>query len=118
MYFDRLISFSCVTTCPQKTFASNGLCMECPQRCLTCQIDRLYRSYLECKQCQSGYSLQAGQCYKICSPGQGNSMVNGQCLSCSDPNCIDCSTNVATCKKCSLLYSVSNGACVRTFLLI
>ena len=113
MFFDRQTSLSCVTTCPQKTFARNGLCMECPNKCLTCQIDGLYRSLLECKQCETGYTLVIGQCYKTCSPGMGNSLVNGQCQPCSDPNCLDCSGNVGVCKKCSLLYAVSNGACIR-----
>ena len=114
MYFDRILSLSCVTTCPQGTFADQSLCMECPNRCLTCQIDKLYRSYLECMACETGYNLVKGQCYKTCSPGLGNSMVNGQCQSCTDPNCLDCSTSVSICLRCNLLYAVSNGACLRT----
>lgn len=114
LYFDRTLSFSCVATCPNKTFNSSGLCMDCPARCLSCQIDKLYRTYLECMVCEAGFNVIRGQCYKTCSPGQGNSEVNGNCQSCTDPNCLDCSSNVGTCKQCSLLYAASNGACVRT----
>jgi hypothetical protein len=113
-FFDRTLTFSCVATCPQGTFGSNGICMECPARCITCQLDKLYRGYLECKACESGFKIVNGQCYAVCSPGMGNSLVNGVCQPCSDPNCRDCSTNVGVCTKCSILYAVSNGACLRT----
>jgi len=92
--------------------------MECPARCLTCQVDKLYRSYLECIACESGYKIVNGQCYRICNPGQGNSLINGACQACSDPNCLDCSTNVGVCNRCNALYAVSNGACIRIYLSI
>jgi hypothetical protein len=87
--------------------------MECPYNCLTCQIDRLYRSYLECKICEAGFNLINGKCYRECNPGKGLSLVNGQCKSCSDPNCINCTTVVNICKRCSLLYAIEGNKCVQ-----
>jgi hypothetical protein len=112
MYFDRLLTLSCVSSCPPTTFASNGLCMQCPNDCQTCQIDKLYRSYLECKICSNGFTLTNGNCYRTCSPGLGLSMVNGACQACNDTNCLNCSQNVNICTSCSLLYTLSGGSCV------
>lgn len=117
-FFDRFLTHSCVTTCPPSTYAANGLCMSCPPQCDTCQIDQLFRAYLECKICKTGFTLTGGQCYASCSPGSGFSIVNKTCQSCSDPNCINCSSDVSICTRCSVLYSLSNGVCLRTCQLI
>jgi hypothetical protein len=115
MYFDQLLTKNCVSTCPSTTFASNGLCMACPSDCQTCQLDGIFRSYLECKVCSTGFSLQSGQCYKSCSPGLGYSIVSNTCQQCSDPNCLNCSNNVNNCTTCNLLYIASAGACIRIY---
>lgn len=88
--------------------------MNCPARCLSCKIDNFYRSFLECTQCQPGFTIKKGQCFRDCSPGLGLSEVNGVCQQCTDPNCLNCSQSVGQCTQCNLLYSLSNGACVRT----
>ena len=117
-YFDRIYSLSCVTTCPSGTYASSGLCMDCPARCITCRPDALFRSFLECKVCAQGFTPTQGQCYKTCSPGLGMSVIQGSCSPCSDPNCLNCSSDVSVCLRCGPLYAVSSGACLRTVPLI
>ncbi len=54
-----------------------------------------------------------GKCYRECNPGKGLSLINGQCKSCSDPNCINCTTDVNICKRCSLLYALEGSKCVQ-----
>jgi len=38
-------------------------------------------------------------------------MINGTCVKCNDPNCVDCSTDPSICKKCDLIYTLSAGVC-------
>ena len=59
-----------------------------------------------------------GKCKISCSPGLGRSLVNGKCQPCSDQNCLDCSDDVAKCKRCNLLYALENNACVSIFYVI
>jgi hypothetical protein len=54
-----------------------------------------------------------GKCYRSCNPAKGLSLINGECKSCSDPNCLDCTTDVNVCKKCSLLYAIEANKCVQ-----
>ena len=69
---------------------------------------------LECTVCHEGYSLRDGQCFKTCNTNIGQSIVNGVCANCTDINCVDCTGNVSVCKKCSTLFTLSNGTCLTT----
>lgn len=42
-------------------------------------------------------------------------MGNGTCLKCNDSNCVDCSTDALVCKKCSLMFTLQDGTCLRIF---
>lgn len=108
-----------IIACPPSTFPHEGLCVDCPNNCATCEIDGFHRMFLECKVCEKGYYLDDGQCFKDCNTNLGSSMAtNGTCIKCSDPHCVDCSMDANICSKCSLLYVLSNGTCLRKFLLI
>lgn len=106
------------SACPSTTFAHQGLCVNCPNNCLTCGIDSFHRMFLECKVCQSGYKLDDGQCFKECNSNLGLSMAaNGTCLQCADGNCVNCSTNPSVCLKCNILFTLSNGTCLCKWLI-
>ena len=102
------------SACPSTTFAHQGLCVNCPNNCLTCGIDFFHRMFLECKVCQPGYKLNDGQCFKECNSNLGFTMAaNGTCLKCIDGNCVNCPNDPAICMKCNILYTLSNGTCLR-----
>lgn len=91
--------------------------MNCPNNCVTCGIDSFHRMFLECKVCEKGYSLDDGQCYKDCNTNLGfTAAANGTCIKCEDSNCVNCSTDAKVCSKCSLLFTLSNGTCLRNLL--
>ena len=68
--------------------------------------------YFQCLVCKQGYVLYSSQCVSQCSGSMSRSLLNGACVSCTDPNCVDCSGNPNTCLKCNIPTSLSNGTCL------
>jgi hypothetical protein len=102
----------------------NGNCISCnSNNCLFCSAPN------QCAACLGNFANVGGSCQvclnpcKTCTligtcatcmfPYSLNPNSNGQCYSCSDPNCKNCNfPEVSFCKTCVDGYTASNGVCV------
>lgn len=117
---------SCVQTCNDGTFASNGVCQVCDFKCATC-----LGSATNCISCPANQILYQGGCWATCpaillqSTGTGSAtcvdncpdgfykVSSTACAPCS-PQCTTCSNGPNNCTSC-LQGSVStNGTCTVT----
>jgi proprotein convertase subtilisin/kexin type 5 len=93
----------CLDTCPNGTFAVDGVCQICTSNCLTCADSTT------CSVCQTGYLLN-GLCFDSCPTGYYIiTSPNNQCGAC-EANCDQC-TDSTTCTKCSATYYLYNADC-------
>lgn len=87
-----------------------GNCTPCSdENCDTCS-----QLWTFCNSCKSGYVTDSnGECipYNPCGNREGLD-YNGNCVSCVDDNCRDCSDLWTQCNRCDNGYGVSGDECV------
>jgi hypothetical protein len=117
------VSQSCVQTCNDGTFASNGVCQVCDFKCATC-----LGSATNCISCPANQILYQGGCWATCpgillqSTGTGSATCvdncpNGfykvsatECAPCS-PQCTTCDSGPSNCTSCQQGSVSLNGTC-------
>lgn len=103
----------CIDVCPSGTLqvVISGVktCTPCSVNCLTCE-DKVDN----CTSCKGDLILmEDGTCVSNCPPGQVK--VDGKCVRCTDPNCINCSqTDIDFCFECTApkVIIANLGLCV------
>lgn len=96
---------TCVDSCPERTYATNGTCAQCSLDCLTCSGS----SAADCATCPpSRPLLQDGRCLPYCPPGFY--AAGSTCEAC-DKSCATC-TSGASCTSCRRGFVLKAGACV------
>ena len=112
---------SCVSSCNEGTFASNGLCMVCSFTCATC-----VGSSTNCLTCPTGLLLFNNTCVNSCPgifngnvcsfscpPGNYNVSLTS-CAACAS-TCLTCIGSATNCTSCPPgLFANNNGACLST----
>jgi proprotein convertase subtilisin/kexin type 5 len=89
--------------CNQRYYFQNGVCLSCPQTCLTCTSSTV------CVTCVPGYNLVGTQCVATnpvnpaCLPAQFRAIPNWPCLNCPG-FCITCNA-ANTCSQCATGFS-------------
>ncbi|CAD8093520.1 unnamed protein product [Paramecium sonneborni] len=103
--YKQLDSNQNVCKCIDGYFESNGICLQCNNYCLTCQINPS-----NCLSCNTNLILYQSECK--CE--KSNQFINniGQCEDCSN-NCLTCSINASNCLSCDKTknYQLINGEC-------
>jgi len=104
-----LLGSQCLTNCPSKYYADDGVCMPCSEKCLECEKRTNY-CIIGCKQ---PFLFKDHQCLENC--GLGFTSINGTCVPC-DSDCeacrMDSFTNQLTCLKCASPKLLHQGKCV------
>jgi len=135
---DNLLALGGTCVCPNGTaLASEGICASCHISCATCIepdnpnacsscIDpraTLINGVCACPdpimiysesgfcECPEGQKEVDGLCiFLLCPPG--TVLINGKCVNCNIPHCIECSS-LTTCTECEPGYYLLNGRCIR-----
>ena len=94
----------CVLNCPSGTRKYNRQCLDCPDDCSSCDLDK-------CTGCIDLRYLKDGKCVKDC--GDTYYSYERECFKCSDENCLTCPDN--TCSKCRIgtYLDILTGKCVK-----
>jgi hypothetical protein len=98
---------NCYSSCPDGTYAKSGVCYDCIKPCKLCTDDKI------CTTCIDRYYLWGSTCTDLCPVGTARVVV--RCVSCSDPNCKNCSaTALDKCITCKDGWFLLNGSCMAT----
>ncbi|RXM36986.1 Proprotein convertase subtilisin/kexin type 5 [Acipenser ruthenus] len=103
---------SCVTTCPEKTFASleNGKCEGCAEGCAECSKEKN-----NCQKClvipKHPLYLHEGKCLSKCPSGYFEDVET--CTKCS-PECKACKDDSTSCQACHQHYVLYQNRCMTT----
>ncbi|XP_041082767.1 proprotein convertase subtilisin/kexin type 5-like isoform X1 [Polyodon spathula] len=102
---------SCVTTCPEKTFANteNGKCEGCAEGCAQCSKKN------NCQKClnipKHALYLHEGKCLSKCPSGYFEDVET--CTKCS-PECKTCKDDFTSCQACHQHYVLYQNRCMTT----
>ena len=106
----------------------DGVCMDCSlEGCAVCLLQDGVNATFSCKQCVDGYYSNSDDLCASCdidncmtceldgSCGEcedGYALIGGSCSACGD-NCLDCTGDTSTCKRCDDGYeiAVADGTC-------
>ncbi|MGH0156290.1 UNVERIFIED_CONTAM: hypothetical protein FKN15_031152 [Acipenser sinensis] len=103
---------SCVTTCPEKTFANleNGKCEVCAQGCAECSKEKN-----NCQKCldipKHPLYLHEGKCLSKCPSGYFEDVET--CTKCI-PECKACKYDSTSCQACHQDYVLYQNRCMTT----
>ena len=121
-----LFQGQCYTTscniygCAQcQTWTNPPVCLQCNQGLLLtqgyCQQLNCNNNVPNCILCiQNNTCLGCAQGFLLVN-NTGTTSCVAQNSTCSDPNCLQCSSNGTVCTQCAMPYNVSNGVCVCGF---
>lgn len=109
----KLYKSQCVPSCPNNTYDDNNVCKDCHSTCKSCTGNL----ETQCTSCKPNTYLLNNQCKSDCISSDnkyyGKNTNQHTCEICTDPNCVDCLDNFATCKTCRENYYLDdNGKCM------
>ncbi|XP_031472937.1 uncharacterized protein LOC116245620 [Nymphaea colorata] len=113
----------CITCSSGYYLAANKLCFACNPGCQTCS------NLMTCTSCATGYYLNGTVCYGCTQPCSSctngtvclscppafylSSTVPGQCYSCADYNCVNCTGTGLNCTECAVGFYIFNAVCTQ-----
>lgn len=140
-YYDWTRMQGACTQCSTGMLLFQGQCYTTSCNIYGCAQCQTWTNPPVCLQCNQGLLLTQGYCQQLnCNNNVPNCILciqNNTCLgcaqgfllvnnsvttscvaqnsTCSDPNCLQCSSDGSVCTQCALPYNVSNGVCVCGF---
>ncbi|KAL4465986.1 hypothetical protein ABPG74_004223 [Tetrahymena malaccensis] len=103
------INDNCVVVCPIQFFPNDSTqnCESCISNCQKCSNNS------SCDICMPNTYLQIDgkSCLSNCPAGQQQNSNKGQCIKCTDPNCLQCQSDINQCTKCQNPYNLQGFVC-------
>lgn len=82
----KLFENHCFAQCPTNFYDSNGVCLKCQQRCISCENRN---KCIKCDISKNKFLLD-GNCVSECPVGFYKDFNEGKCKECEDKNCLIC----------------------------